>query len=165
MSRHQLELYPIPVTDVWNHIGVDLVGLLPEPNRGNKYIVTASQQQTTLQSGHFQIKPHLELRTFSSLFCRHGWPKILSCDQRREFVNAVSHCLFDITKVEQCTSSAYHPQTNGLDERTNHTLVRSLMKLSSSQADWDLNIDAGCMLKGSLDRKEQHTTAAKLQAL
>ena len=67
--------------------------------------------------------------------------KILSCDQGREFVNVVSHCLSDMTKMEQRISSAYHSQINGLDERTNQTLVKSLTKLTS-QVDWDLNIDA-----------------------
>ena len=38
--------------------------------------------------------------------------------------------------------SAYHPQTNGLDERTNQTLVKAIVKLSSSTQDWDLNIEA-----------------------
>ena len=37
------ELHLIPVkADVWRTIGVDLIGPLPETERGNKYIMTAS---------------------------------------------------------------------------------------------------------------------------
>ena len=144
VPKQRPELHPIPVTDVWNHIGVDLVGPLPETPRGNKYIVTATDYFSKWpEAAPLAEKTAVEVANFLfGLFCHHGWPKILSCDQGREFVNAVSHCLFDMTKVEQRISSAYHPQTNGLDERTNQTLVKSLIKLTSSQVDWDLNIDA-----------------------
>ena len=144
MSRQRPELHPIPVTDVWNHIGIDLVGPLPETIRGNKYIITATDYFSKWpEAAPLPDKTAVGVANFLfSLFCRHGWPKFLSSDQGREFVNAVSHCLFQLTGIEQRISSPYHPQTNGLDERTNQTLVKSLIKLSSSQNDWDLNIDA-----------------------
>ena len=50
--------------------------------------------------------------------------------------------MFEKTNVEHRISSAYHPQTNGLDERTNQTLVHSLTKLITTQDEWDLSIDA-----------------------
>ena len=34
-------------------------------------------------------------------------------------------------------TSAYHPQTNGLDERLNQTLQRTLSKLVDEQHEWD----------------------------
>ena len=39
-------------------------------------------------------------------------------------------------------SSPYHPQTNGLDERTNQTLVRTLNKLAETQSNCDQHIDS-----------------------
>ena len=40
-------------------------------------------------------------------------------------------------------TSAYHPQTNGLVERLNQTLQRSLLKLvNEHQNDWDDLLDA-----------------------
>ena len=144
LSKQRPELHPIPVTDIWNHIGVDLVGPLPITPRGNKFIITATDYFSKWpEAAALPDKTAIGVANFLfGLFCRHGWPKILSCDQGREFVNAVSCCLFDLTSVEQRISSAYHPQTNGLDERTNQTLVKALIKLSSSQEDWDLNIDS-----------------------
>ena len=44
--------------------------------------------------------------------------------------------------MEHRISSPYHPQTNGLDERTNQTLVHALTKLSRSHNEWDQCIDA-----------------------
>ena len=69
------------------------------------------------------------------LMCRHGCPTIRISDQGREFVNA-----FD---TELCKLSAYHPQTNGQDERFNQTLQRSLQKMvNEDQNDWDKYIDS-----------------------
>ena len=50
--------------------------------------------------------------------------------------------LYERTHIEHRISSPYHPQTNGLDERTNQTLVHSLTMLSSTKEDWDQCIEA-----------------------
>lgn len=51
-----------------------------------------------------------------SMFCRHGVPKRIQSDQGREFVNSLNQHLFQLTGVQHIISTAYHPQTNGLDE-------------------------------------------------
>ena len=109
-TKQRPELHPIPVSDVWKQIGIDLIG---DRKR---------QQVTSLPRTIFSVAEFL-----SALFCRHGWPEIVLSDRGREFVNEVSKTLFDLTDVEHRISSAYHPQTNGLDERTNQTLVRPLV--------------------------------------
>ena len=48
-----------------------------------------------------------------------------------------------MTGVKQCVSSAYHPQTNGLDERLNQTLITTLKKVvDASSNDWDDHLSA-----------------------
>ena len=64
-----------------------------------------------------------------SIFCCHGVPKRIQSDQGREFVNSLNQHLFQLTGVQHIISTAYHPQTNGLDECFNQTLQRSLMKM------------------------------------
>ena len=40
-------------------------------------------------------------------------------------------------------SSAYRPQSNGLDERMNQTRTRALMKyVNDNQDDWDVHIES-----------------------
>ena len=47
-----------------------------------------------------------------------------------------------MTKTDHRISSAYHPQTNGLVERFNQTLQRSLVKVvNENQTDWDEKLD------------------------
>lgn len=48
-----------------------------------------------------------------------------------------------LTGVQCNLTSAYHPQSNGLDERFNQTLQRQLLKfVDSEQTDWDLYLDS-----------------------
>ena len=50
--------------------------------------------------------------------------KIQINDQGREFVNEISSDLHQLCGTEQRITSAYHPQSNGLDERQNQTIKK-----------------------------------------
>ena len=64
-------------------------------------------------------------------------------DQGREFVNSLNEKLFLLTGTEHRIASAYHPQTNGLDERLNQTVTKSLVKyINADQNDWDENLES-----------------------
>ena len=66
-------------------------------------------------------------------FNRFRSAEVTISDQGREFVNAVTKYLFDITGAEYCISSAYHPKTNHC--RTIMTLaIRSYKPVGSSWA-------------------------------
>ena len=57
-------------------------------------------------------------------------------------MNKVNANPFQRFKIEHRISSAYHPQTNGLVERYNQTLQRSLIKLVNKEQDnWDEFLD------------------------
>ena len=60
--------------------------------------------------------------------------------------------LFQLTGTEHRISTAYHPQTNGLVERYNQTLQRSLIKLcNDKQNDWDDHLDLFSLLIGKVN--------------
>ena len=145
LKRPRAELHPIPVVKVWHRVGIDLVGPLPETKNGNKYIITLSDYFSKWPEA--AAIPSKEATCVASflleVFCRHGWPKIVLSDQGREFVNQINSCLFERTGVQHCVSSAYHPQTNGLDERLNQTLVTTIKKVvDACSNDWDEHISA-----------------------
>ena len=57
-------------------------------------------------------------------------------------MNRVNAVLFQMTGTEHRISTAYHPQTNGLVERYNQTLQRSLIKLCNDKQNyWDDLLD------------------------
>jgi len=74
--------------------------------------------------------------------CRYGCTEIVISDQGREFINQINEQLFKKFQTQHRISTAYHPQTNGLVERFNQTLQRSLIKMvNSEQNNWDQYID------------------------
>ena len=75
------------------------------------------------------------------LITRYRVAEIVMSDQGREFVNRVNEELFQLCGTDHRISSAYHPQSNGLDERLNQTLTRALVKfVNDNQDDWDAHI-------------------------
>ena len=75
------------------------------------------------------------------LITRYGVAEIVMSDQGREFINKVNLELFLLCGTDHRISSAYHPQTNGLDERMNQTLKGSLVKFANNnQDDYDVHI-------------------------
>ena len=56
---------------------------------------------------------------------------------------SLTNHLFKLTGVHHVISTAYHPQTNGLDERFNQTLQRALLKMiDENQSEWDKFLDS-----------------------
>lgn len=68
-----------------------------------------------------------------------------------------------ITKTEHTISSAYHPQTNGLVERFNQTLQRSLVKfVNNNQTDWDEKLDGVLFAYRTSQQKSTNHTPFEL---
>ena len=73
---------------------------------------------------------------------RYGSPGSIISDQGREFVNSLNKELLILTNTTHKIASAYHPQTNGLIERYNQMLQRSLLKLVNDKQDnWNVFLD------------------------
>lgn len=85
--------------------------------------------------------------------------KIVISDQGREFVNSINKNLFNRFETEHRISTAYHPQTNGLVERFNQTLQRSLVKMANKeQNDWDEYIDGVLFAYRTATQKSTNST-------
>lgn len=82
-TKQRPELHSIPVSDVWKQIGIDLVGPLPETERGNKYIITGTDHFSKWpNAAPLQDKTALSVAVFLfSIFCHHGWSEIVLSDQ------------------------------------------------------------------------------------
>ena len=144
LEKPAAKLHPITVDSPWYRIGIDLVGPLPRTASGNAYIITCTDFFTKWpEASAIPDKSALSVASFLfQLITRHGSPVIIQSDQGREFVNQVNKHLFERSGVEHRISAAYHPQTNGLDERFNQTLVNALTKVTGEKPDeWDEYID------------------------
>lgn len=69
---------------------------------------------------------------------RHGPPQELLSDRGRVFLSEVVEAILQECHVVHRTTTAYHPQTNGLTERFNRTLGDMLsMYVASDHTNWD----------------------------
>ncbi|KAJ8352282.1 hypothetical protein SKAU_G00237580 [Synaphobranchus kaupii] len=134
------ELKPIKPVSPWYMIGVDLIGPFKASSKGNRYCLTATDFFTKWVEA-IPIKEKMAVATSQALmdmFYTHGAPEVVLTDQGREFWNKVNQTLFENFGVKHRITSAYHPQTNGLDERTNQTLKRAIGKtLDGHQERWE----------------------------
>ena len=79
---------------------------------------------------------------YNVVIFRWGAPSRLLSDQGREFVANVNDKVCQEFGIKRSITSAYHPQTNGLDERTNQTLKQRLSKLVNEyQNNWSDFLD------------------------
>ncbi|KAG7463392.1 hypothetical protein MATL_G00175990 [Megalops atlanticus] len=138
-------LHPIAVSEPWSVLCMDLIGPLPTTPSGYKYALTMTDLFTKwVIAEPLRNKSAADVATavVNKLFDFGLVDKIIT-DQGREFVNEVNEGIFNTLGVKQCISSAYHPQTNGQDERTNQTLKRALAKYTNeTQNDWGSHLKA-----------------------
>ena len=126
-------------------VGIDLIGPFNVTAQGNRFILTC----TCLWS-KFPVAYAIPDKSAASvasklvkMFWQYGPPQRIITDDGRKFVNHCNDFLFEKFGVRQAVTLAYHPQTNGQDERTNQTLKLRLGKLVNEQQDnWDENLDA-----------------------
>ena len=75
---------------------------------------------------------------FLKMIFRHGSLKEIVSDLGTEFCNQLIDLLEKHTGFKHKATSAYHPQSNGLDERMNQTFKCKLRKLvNEGMDDWE----------------------------
>jgi transposase InsO family protein len=140
-------LKPIPPTAVpFSIIGMDFCGpFVTSPNE-NKYILVITDLFT-----RFVIAVPLPNNTadltaltlFRQVFCKFGVCSTLITDQGSHFLNNLMCALSHLMGYNHIFSSPYHPQTNGVTERFNASLVGQISKLQQTHHNnWDDYVDA-----------------------
>ena len=122
-------------------VGIDILGPLTQTRRGNRYVLVISDYFTRWTEA-FAMQ-NIEAVTVADLLvtefiCRYGIPRQIHSDQGRQFESEVFQKICLLFNIDKTRSTAYHPQSNGLVERFNRTLLNMLTKcVSSDQRDWD----------------------------
>ncbi|UYV65958.1 K02A2.6-like [Cordylochernes scorpioides] len=71
-------------------------------------------------------------------FLKHGAPQYLISDRGSQFTSNLMKEVMKMCKIKHCFTRSYHPQTNGLTERLNGTLINMLsMYVNTDQKNWD----------------------------
>lgn len=136
-------LQPIePPGSPFERVGIDFLGPFPLSTSGNRWIIVAIDHLTRYaETASVPTATALQVATFllSNIILRHGAPRVLLSDRGSPFLAQVVHNVLSLTRTLHSTTTAYHPQTNGLTERLNHTLAQMIsMYVSADHTNWDL---------------------------
>ena len=141
-------MQPIAVQGIYHKVGIDMIGPIQVSLSGNKYIITAIDYMS--KNIEAVAVPNKNSKTTAEFFyrdiiCRHGTPVEVVTDQGGEFQGEFQ-IMLDKYGIDHRLTSAYHPQANGLTERANQTLTRSLIKMTKEDPlNWDKQIPTALM--------------------
>ncbi|UYV77296.1 hypothetical protein LAZ67_15000399 [Cordylochernes scorpioides] len=125
----------------FRRIGIDFVGPLPSTKNRKKWIIVLTDYYTRYAETKAVSEATVrEVSKFlvEDIFLRHGAPQYLISDRGSQFTSNLMKEVMKTCKIKHCFTTSYHPQTNGLTERLNRTLINMLsMYVNTDQKNWD----------------------------
>lgn len=135
-------LQPVPPSSApFEQVGIDLLGPFPRSSNGNRWVIVCVDHLTRYcETAALTSATATEVSIFLlySVILRHGPPRIIISDRGRQFTVDVVEETLRLCSSSFRHSTPYHPQTNGLVDRTNRTLANMLsMYVDSAHKNWD----------------------------
>ena len=123
------QLHPVPVGEAFEVVGIDIVGPVTAREAGHKYIIITINYLIKWAEAHpliFADQIEITQFVYEDIISRHGCPCTIISDNGTHFDNSFMSSICDKFRIKHRFSSPYHPQTNGLIEWLNQTLMKSL---------------------------------------
>ena len=130
-------------------IAMDIIGPLTKTKRGNRYLLLLVDYSTRWpeayaivhQDGH-SLASKLVTEYFSlygTLYYKHSY-------QGANFESNLMKEICNLYKIKKTRTTPYHPQSDGLVERMNRTLIDTIALVAKDAKDnWDLRIGLALM--------------------
>lgn len=140
----------IPISKIFERLHIDIVGPLKESISGKRYIVTAIDAFSRFgyAKAYKEVKSD-DILSFlqQEVISKHGVPHQITSDNGAQFTSGIFEDYLRKLGIKHARTCAYHPQSNGLDERFNGTLVKILRNyISADQLNWDEKLIWALML-------------------
>ena len=120
---------------------MDLLDMSVTTSRGNRYvfvIVDCFTRWTEAFPLPDKTAQSVADALFNQVFCRFGMPAVIHSDQGREFENKILQELCLLGGSHKTKTTPYHPESDGMVERFNRTLLMMLaMFAGKNRDDWD----------------------------
>ena len=125
----------------WDRVAMDLLDKSVTTANGNQYIlVMVDCFSRWTETCPLPDKTALVVADafFQHIVCRLGMPMVIHSDQGQEFENKVMQELCLLCGSHKTRTTPYHPESDGLVERFNRTLLIMLaMFAGENRDDWD----------------------------
>ena len=128
------------VGEPFQEVVVDAVGPLPRTKRGYQYILSVIDRATRYPEAIplRNIKADTVVDALLNYFSKFGLPTVIQTDQGTNFKSRIFESKFEQLGVKHVTSTAYHPESQGIVERFHQTLKNGLRKLCfNNEKSWD----------------------------
>ncbi len=140
-------LHPVSPTAVpFYIIGMDYCGPFVTSSNDNKYVLVVTDLFTrfvTATAVPSNTAAITALTLFRHIFCRYGVCSTLITDQGTHFNNQLMNAFQHLLGYTHIFSTPYHPQSNGIVERFNSSMVLQVSKLQHQHHNnWDDYLDA-----------------------
>lgn len=135
---------PLQISTVsrpYERVALDILGPLPETSCKNKYVLVVGDYFSKWTEAY--PLPNQEAHTIAKVLveewvCRFGAPRSIHSDQGRSFESTLFRELCQLLNIHKTRTTPYHPQSDGLIERFNRTLLCMLsLFVEENQSNWD----------------------------
>jgi transposase InsO family protein len=116
-------------------VHVDLVGPLPTLAEGFKYLFTMVDRSSRWLEAQTMAAEDCVDALISSWVARFGVPTIVTSDQGRQFTSSLWASLTKLLGIKHVQTTAYHPQSNGMVERT-HRQLKATVRARLAGSRW-----------------------------
>ncbi|UYV66609.1 K02A2.6-like [Cordylochernes scorpioides] len=135
-------LHPIPAANYpFERVGIDILGPLSSTKNRKKWMIVLTDYYTKYAETKAVIDATAkEVAKFltENVILKHGAPRYLISDRGSQFTRNLVKEITKICQIQHCLTTSYHPQTNGLTERLNRTLINMIsMYVNVDQRNWD----------------------------
>lgn len=122
-------------------IAIDILGGLHTTENGNNYIIVVGDYFSKWAEA-YAVPNHTAQTVADKLvtefICRFGTPTSIHTDQGREFESDLFKAICEKLQIDKTRTTPYRPQSDGLVERLNRTLVQMLSAfVNENTNDWD----------------------------
>ena len=126
---NKTELQAIEAHRPFEIVTMDIAGPFPHTLHRNEYVLVMCDHFTKWIE--LYPMPNQLAKTVAdrivSFICRHGIPEQILSDQGTDFQSVLISELFELLDIHRLRTSPFHPQTDGLSERTIRT-VKQMIK-------------------------------------
>lgn len=134
---------PNIVSDIFypmERIGIDIVGPMPVSSNRNKFILVICDYFTKYCEA-IPMKDQESVKIIKKLFkhfiARFGIPKFIHSDRGTNFESNIFKGIMSFLEIKKTRTTAYYPQSNGLVEKFNKTLIDIISKSIERDENWD----------------------------